>query len=244
MNLRRVFLLKSLSLGLLATGCTPFSGNRETDAAANSVAVLGVVQRQGLKIPLNEYRLAGDLEDLLRDNHNYAVMAVDQVRLSLGSQRHDLLLRRLARSGSLDETDLRMLRQANLPTKTGVLLTITGNESAKLDPERLRLRDNRGDYLNDREQVVLSTARRVSLIATVVNLGAERVQLHNEFTYSAIERKQFLEYSGANFGSSMAARLANTFSNGIRPPDWPDAPNLHNSFYELLSDVAEKLPIA
>lgn len=241
---RRAFLLKSLSLGFVATGCAPFSGNLVSDSAPNSVAVLGVVQRQGLSIPINEYRVAGDLEDLLRDNQGYSVMAIDQVRRSLGGQRHDLLLKRVSRAGSVDSTDLRMLKQINLPTRMAVLLTITGNEEVKLDPERIKVRDNQGEFLSDREHVVLSTSRRVTLTATLINLGLQRVRLHNEFSYVSIERKRFLEYNGSSFSGTVAARLANAVANGVRAPGWPEAPNLQDSFYELLNDVAEELPIS
>ena len=244
MSSRRSFLLKSFSLGLLATGCTPLSGGFGTAIAPGSVAVLGVVQRTGLNIPVNEYRLAGDLEDLLSENRNYSVMPIELVRQSLGAERHDLLLRRVAQSGSLDSADLRMLSRVNLPTRMGVLLTITGNEEIKHKAEHLEVHDGQGQLFKDREHLVLSTSRTVSLTATLVNLGLQRVRLHNEFSYESTERKRYLEYRGSTFSSSVAARLANTVANGVRKPDWPDAPNVYSSFYELLNDVADELPIA
>ena len=243
MNRRRAFLLQSLSFSLAATGCTSFSKRLGTATAPNSVAVLGVVQRSGLNLDLNEYRLAADFEDILRDNHGYSVMAIEQARQYIGAERHDLLLRRVANSGSLDRTDLRMLNQANMPTRMGVFLTITGNEEAKLDPEQLQLRDDAGRFLQDRQHVVLATSRRVSLTATLVNLGLERVRMHNEFRFESIERKRFLEYSGTGFTGSLAARLANTVANGVIPPDWPKPPELYDSYYQILIDVGKRLPI-
>lgn len=231
---RRHFLVKSLSIGLLATGCASYrQETTDTMVVPNSVAVLGVVQREGLKIPVNEYRLASDLEVMLRENQGYAVMPVNQVRLGLGKQRHELLLNRVASYGTLDDSDIRMLKQLNLPTRMAVVLTITGDEVAKMDKERLQLRDNSGKLLNDREHVILSTARSVSMAATLVDLGLGRVRMHNDFTYESVERKRYLEYNGSSFTGTVAAKLANTVANGVRQPVWPDPPGLYGSFYQL-----------
>ncbi len=245
MAARRHFLLQTLSLGLLASGCASLrQETTDTMAVPNSVAVLGVVQREGLKIPVNEYRLAADLETMLRENHRYSVMPVDQVRLGLSKQGHDLLLRRVASYGTLDDSDVQMLKRAKLPTRMAVVLAITGDEVSKMDKERLQLRDNSGKLLNDREHVILSTARSVSLSATLVDLGLGRVRMHNDFTYESVERKRYLQYSGSSFTGTVAAKLANTVANGVRQPEWPDPPGLYGSFYQLLGDVAQELPIA
>ena len=246
MTSRRNFLLKSIPLTLLAAGCAgSFSNGPRNNFAPNSVAVLGVVQKQGLEVPISEYRLANDLEKLLRDNHSYTVMPLVEARNQMGAERHEILLKRVAGNGSLDREDTRMLRQMNFPVGTGVILALIGNEQEKLEPERLALRDNSGKVLTDREHVVLSTLRSVSLTATLVDLATERVQMHNEFNYESIERKRYVQYSsGASFGSTVAARLANTVTNGLSKPDWPEAPGLYDSFYELLTDVAAELPVS
>ena len=242
MNDRRIFLLQSLALGAIVSGCS----NRRTRGAAiprKSVAVLGVVQQAGLKIPVNEYRLATDLEILLREEQRYAVMPYKQARLALGAERQDLLLKRLASSGQLDSTDLDMLENANLPARMGVALTITGDAVSYPNAQPSRIRDNQGRLLNDRTLMTMSAMRSVSMTATVVELGAGRVRMHDSFTYQSVERKQFVQYTGSSFSGSLAARVANTVSNGVRTPDHPEAPGLYGSFYELLNDVAQKLPI-
>jgi len=239
MTARRNFLLQSLSLGLVASGCASHHPESAELVVPNSVAVLGIVQRDGLKIPINEYRLASDLEVLLREDHRYSVMPFQQVRLALGKDRHELLLKRLAGSGELDSSDLHMLSKSRLPTKMAVVLAITGDEIESLPEERLQLRDNQGRLLNDRQHLILSTMRSVSLTATLVDLGVGRVRMHDNFQYQSVERKRYMSYSGSSFSGSVAATLANTVANGVRKPKWPAAPGLYGSFYELISDVAE-----
>ncbi len=245
---RRAFLLQSLSYGLIASGCAThhpelYNGVGGAAIAHNSVAVLGVVQQAGLRIPVNEYRLATDLEILLREEQRHSVMPYKQVRIALGAERHDLLLKRLANAGELDSTDLTMLNGANLPTKMAVALTVTGNEVTNLPEERVKLRDHQGQVLSDREHLVLSTMRSVTMTATLVELGLGRVRMHDSFNYQSIERKRYLHYSGSSFSGSVAASLANTVANGVRAPKAPPAPGLYSSFYELLNDVAAKLPV-
>jgi len=247
MSDRRLFLLQSLALGLFASGCA----KRGPDGRGpfgpviprKSVAVLGVVQQPGLGIPVNEYRLASDLEILLREEQQYAVMPYKQARIALGAARQDLLLRRLANAGQLDEADLDMLRNAKLPARMGIALTVTGDAVSypRLPPTRIR--NNQGQILNDRSLVTRSAMRSVSMTATVVELAAGQVRMHDSFNYQSVERKQYVQYTGSSFTGSLAARVANTVSNGVRSPDDPEPPGLYNSFYELLNDVAEKLPI-
>lgn len=244
MNERRRFLISTATLGLTASGCATVGGINGTSAVPNSIAVLGVVQQKGLTVAVNEHRLATDLENLLRDNHQYAVMPVGEARLALGKDRHDLLLKRVSEQGGLDASDLTMLNRVNLPTRMAVMLTITGDDVEKLDPVEQPLRDNRGLRITDRTHVVLSTARSVSLSATLVDLGLGRVRMHNDFRYESVERKRYLKYHGSSLTGTVAARLANTVANGTRGPDWPAAPSLYQSFYELLTDVADELPVA
>lgn len=242
---RRTFLFQTLSLGLLASGCSTLDShsNASANSAPNSVAVLGVVQQNGLNIPINEIRLAGQLETILREQHQYAVMPFSQVRISLGKDQHETLLRRVANFGTLEADDLRMLNRSELPTRMGLVVTITGDDVEKLDKERVQIRDSGGKLLKDRDHVILSTARTVTLSATLVNLGLGRVRMHNDFTYESVERRRYLEYNGSSFTGTVAARLANTVANGVRTPDWPEPPGLQDSFYALLEDVAEELPI-
>lgn len=243
MNDRRQLLLHSLALGFIASGCANTPPG-EDSIPRRSVAVLGVVQQPGLRVPVNEHRLASDLAILLREEQRYAVMGYKQARLALGADRQDLLLKRLANAGQLDGTDLSMLKQANLPARMGVALTITGDAVTYPKPESVRIRDNQGRLLNDRTLMTVSAMRSVSLTATLVELNASRVRMHDSFTYQSIERKQFVRYTGSSFTGSLAARVANTVSNGVGAPDQPTAPGLYSSFYELLNDVAEKLPVS
>ncbi len=241
---RRGFLTRSMALGLLASGCSVNSwNNRGPGAAANSVAVLGVVQSQGVDIAVNTARLAADLQGILRDEHNYAVMPVAEVRNALGQAQYETLLRRVAVFGTLEADDVRILTLARLPTSTAVILVITDDDVRQLDKERVEIRDNNDEVLLDRDHVILSTARIVSLTATVMDTKSGRVRMHNEFTQESIERRRYLEYNGSSFTGTVAARLANTVANGVRQPDWPDPPLLHQSFYALLEDVADELPV-
>jgi len=247
MSDRRQFLLQSLALGLTLSGCANRGSNRTGSGGPviphRSVALLGVVQQPGLGIPVNEDRLATDLEILLREEQQYAVMAYKQVRIALGSARQDLLLRRLANAGQLEQADLDMLKEAQLPARMGVALTVTGDAVTYPKLPRTRIRNNQGQILNDRSLITRSAMRSVSMTATVVELAAGQVRMHDSFNYQSVERKQYVEYTGSSFTGSLAARVANTVSNGVRSPDDPEPPGLYSSFYELLNDVAEKLPI-
>ena len=115
MNDRRLLLLNSLALGLIASGC---ANKKPVDDSIprKSVAILGVVQQPGLSVPVNESRLATDLGILLREEQRYAVMPYNQVRLAIGANRQDLLMRRLANAGQMDDIDLEMLKSCLLYT--------------------------------------------------------------------------------------------------------------------------------
>jgi len=230
-------------MALTASGCRTHHPEF-TAGVPRSVAVLGVVQREGLNVPINEYRLARDLETLLREQYRHSVMPIQQVRIALGGQRHDMLLRRFSRSGVLYDSDLLMLNRANLPTRMAVLLTMASNDVENLPEERLRLRDAQGRVMADREHQILATKRSVSMTATLVNLGSKQVRLRDTFTYQAVERKRFVHYSGSSFSGSVAASVVNKLSNGGSQPKWPAPPGVYGSFYELLNEVAKQLPIA
>jgi len=180
---------------------------------------------------------------MLRDQHDYTVMPVPQARRALGKDNHERLLRRVARTGGLDSEDARMLSDTSLPTNLAVVLTITEDDVAKLPEERRKLRNHRGQLLSDREHLIFSTQRRVAVSATLVDLSRGRVRLRKTFRHDAIERKRILRYSGSSLSGSVAATFANTVANGIRTPGWPTAPGVYGSFYNLISEVAAKLPV-
>jgi len=129
-------------------GCAGYGDNGREQVIPSSVAILGVVQQDGLNIPINEFRLSLSLEDILRDEHRYPVMDQQQVRLALGDETHDILLRRMAKSGELTAQDLRMLRSSTLRTPMALILTITGNEVSSLPAKRKKLRDSQGNLLS------------------------------------------------------------------------------------------------
>jgi len=242
MTVRALNWLLTLWLLLAITACASFSDNGRARVIPNSIAILGVVQHADVDIPINEFRLSRDLEDLLRDERRTPVMAQEQVRIALGKETHDLLLRRVAANGQLDAQDLRMLHSSNLRTSTAVILTITGNDVEALPEKRQKLRNSRGHLLNSREHRVLATQRKVSMTATVVELSVGRIRMHENFVHNAVEKKRYLKYSSSSLTGSVAASVANAVSNGVGSLKRPPAPPLYGSFYTLLNKVAEALP--
>ena len=235
------FLAPPLALAVLVGGCaTAFPGPVAVDAT--SVAVVGVARRESVK-GVNRSIAARDLVRRLEEGGRRRVVGPERVREAFGAASYDALLARYARTGLLDERDVRLLVRAPLDTRYALLVRVEQDDEIRLADEAAPRRDAGGRPSRDRVVIERAARRDVKLTALLVDRAGERVRVERRvYAASPVARVEGTEYRGSSFSGSVAALLANRLVNGGGASAAPSAPSRRATLEALFDEVERSLP--
>ena len=234
-------LVPPLALAALVGGC---AGAFPEPAAveATSVAVVGVARREGVT-GVNRSVAARDLVRRLEEGGRRRVVGPERVREALGAAAYDALLARYARTGLLDERDVRLLAGAPLDTRHALLVRVERDDEVRLADGAAPRREADGRATRDRVVIERATRRDVGLTALLIDRAGGRVRVERRvYAASPVSRVEGTEYRGSSFSGSVAALLANRLVNGGGASAAPDAPSRRATLEALFEEIERSLP--
>ncbi|MEE9336383.1 MAG: hypothetical protein V3U65_20035 [Granulosicoccaceae bacterium] len=233
--------LAALLLLTLLQGCSTTPNARQGAVARNGVAVLGVVTQSGVNGTMSEASLNGMMHDIVRETGRFSSLAAHKVSKVVGGDRYTAIMESYAETGSLQPEDIQLLMAARLPVNYAIISRIQENATEAGPSTVESLRNNAGELLNDRERVVHSTLRRVTLTSTMIDLRTGAAYWSRSYKAEPVNKASYTRYSGSSFAGSLAATMTNTVANGIRKPSGPPAPSLQLTLQSLMREVARTM---
>ena len=233
--------IAALLLLMLLQGCSTNPNARQAAVARNGVAVLGVVTQTGVNGTMSQASLNGMMHDTVRETGRFSSLAAHKVRKVIGGDRYTTMMKSYAKTGSLQPEDIQLLMAARLPVNYAIISRIQENSTLAGPSTVESLRNNAGELLNDRERLVHSTVRRVTLTSTMINLRTGEAYWSRSYKAEPVSKASYTRYSGSSFAGSLAATMANTVANGIRKPSGPPAPSLQLTLQSLMREVARTM---
>ena len=230
-----------LLLLTLIQGCSSTPNARKGAVARNGVAVLGVVTQSGVNGTMSEAALNSMMHDTVRETGRFSSLAAHKVSKVIGGDRYTTMMEGYAETGRLQSEDIQLLMAARLPVNYAIISLIQENTTAAGPSTVESLRNNAGELLNDRERLVHTTVRQVTLSSTMIDLRTGAAYWSRSYRAEPVSKASYTRYSGSSFAGSLAATMANTVANGIRKPSGPPAPSLQLTLQSLMREVARTM---
>jgi len=226
---------------VLVGGCASVS-REQVAVDAIGVAVIGVSLREGVR-GINRSTAARDLARRLEEGGRRRVVSPGRAREALGEASREALLERHARSGLIEERDVRALVAAPLDTRFALFARIERDEVRELEPRSEPVRDDGGRTLSDRVRIERATRRDTELSAVLVDLHAARVVWLRRYAAAPVTRGESVRYRGSSFTGSVAALLANRLVSGTGSPDAPPPASRRATLERLFDEIERSLPV-
>lgn len=225
----------------LLQGCSTAPSTREGGVVRNGVAILGVVTQPGINGSMSEAALNNMLHDIVRETGRFSSLAAHKVSKVVGGEKYRAMMKSYAESGTLLPEDIQLLMAARLPVGYAIVTRIQENTTEAGPSTVEALRNNAGELLSDRERIVHSTIRRVTLTSTMVNLRTGTAYWSRSYQAQPVSKSSYTRYFGSSFAGSLAATMANTVANGVRKPAGPPPPSLQLTLRSLMREVARNM---
>ncbi len=238
-RLLSVFLL--VTAGLIQS-CASAPDRFPGQVARNGVAILGVTTMPDVNSAMSAAGMNNTLHDIVSESDNFVSFESYKVRKVIGDDRHQTIMDIYGKTGAVRPEDIQLLMAARLPVSYALIGRIEENRESTRGPTFEKLRNNAGELLSDREKVVLSTVRHVTLSATMINLRTGAAFWTRTYRAEPASQIAYTHYQGSSFAGSLAATMANTVANGIRKPAPPPPPSLNLTVRSLMREVVRNMP--
>jgi len=215
----------------------------ETGNIPAGVVILGLVARSGLKAPVDLSRLSTDLAGLLAGRGVSDITTERRARELIGAGPHDEMLAFHARHGRLAPYQVQRLMAANLPATKALIVRLEADSTEDLPVEVQDVLDQTGRLDAGRERRIYKSRRTTVLSAVLMNLQNGRIVWKRQYRVSPETMVTANHQVGDSFGSSLAAVVANTMTQGREQRRHPAPPSLSETVLALLQEVAYKMPI-
>jgi hypothetical protein len=229
-----------LAVGLLQS-CSSVPRSEQQALARNGVALLGVTSHPTVSSAMSEIAMSNMLQDIVQDTGRFSSLGAYKVSQLVGQKRYRKMLDTYGETGVVASEDVQILMAAQLPVSYAIITRIEENTTGPGASTVEALRNNAGELMNDRERVVHSTVRRVTLSATMINLRSGAAYWTKTYRAEPVTRSAYTRYFGSSFAGSLAATMANTVANGIRKPSGPAAPSIQLTLRSLMREVARNM---
>lgn len=190
---------------------------------------------------MSETAMSNMLQDVIRETGRFSTLGAYKVSKVVGQKQHNIMLDTYAETGALASEDVQILMAAQLPVSYAIVARIEENSVGPGVSTVQALRNNAGKLMNDRERVVHSTLRRVTLSATMINLRSGAAYWTKTYRAEPVTKSAYTRYFGSSFAGSLAATMANTVANGIRKPSGPPPPSVQLTLQSLMREVARNM---
>ena len=228
------------------SGTVPGTDNKPKNARltpVEGVVLLGVGASNSLQAGINRNELSREFAELIRGERAVSVLGSNEVRSMLGTARYGEMLQRYEASGRLDRQDVQVLMAARLRAPVAIIAQLSSDDISHSKMRRLPLRNSHGQVFEDREQIIMSSQRRTSLTATMVDLRTGAQFWTSTYHAEPVATSTQTRFLGSSFTGSVMARLANTMANGVGAMQGPPPPSLSVTMQSLLREVAVHMPV-
>lgn len=227
-------------------GTVPGTENKPKNARltpVEGVVLLGVGASNSLQTGINRNELSREFAELIRGERAVSVLGSNEVRSLLGTARYAEMLQRYEASGRLDRQDIQVLMAARLRAPVAIIAQLSSDDINQSKMRRLPLRNSRGHVFEDREQIIMTSQRRTSLTATMVDLRTGAQFWTSTYYAEPVATSTQTRFLGSSFTGSVVARLVNTMANGVGAMQGPPPPSLSVTMQSLLREVAVHMPV-
>jgi len=237
----------SLLLCLLSAACvSPDGRNSQTRIdrkiplpSENSIAVVGVTARSGLKLPLNLDLMVGDFEAVLKSRDDFTVFEHDRVRQQLGAGLHDDMMAHYARNGRLAPYQIRTLVEADLPARRAIVVRLDTDNVEELPVRSASVLDETGETVTSRDIIIRSFRRVTTLSAVLVDLRSGQIM----WTRRLVESPEVSHVvTQAEAGAESAAETDSGLESNANNETRLQPPELIVSVRSLLSQLVLLIP--
>ncbi len=234
-----------LCAALFINACASDSPSDPGLQIRHTIGVIGVAALPGVDSGQNLSAMAVEFEDLLLETGHYQTLRTAELESAIdasGTGVYRAIMANYAQTGQLRADEIRAIQAARLPLQAALIARIEKNQVSPGRTEKVRLRNNAGQLVNDRVRYVMRTQRETQLRATLVDLRSGSVVWTQTYRADPTTESSYVEYFGSSFSGSLAAKLTNTMTNGIGTPSGPDAPSIQLTMRSLMREAVRNMP--
>jgi hypothetical protein len=211
------------------------------DVHQRGLVVLGVtssMQKEPLYRSMQWSKILG--KAVRKQRGHYPLVQAEKLRDMMGSD-YATVLASVQKHNELGREELALIRRAPLLARYAMVAQLQG-DTLEHPPKREVPVEKNGEVRSDRVAVVLSSRRRVTVLARVYDLDTGKLVWQRSRSASPVNETEYTVYKGDSFSEALTVATLNTLKNGSLTHKNPDFPTFASAFGEAVTLLAAQLP--
>jgi hypothetical protein len=178
------------------------------------LAIMGVVEANRINPSYQYLDWSKRLErSVVLENLNYPVVPALSIKKALGAN-YTAVLNGFQLNNELGSTEKDIIRRAPIIARYGLFARIERDHTELPRRQELPVKNARGEIAKDREKVVLSSRRTVTVSAKVYDFKTGQIVWQKTSEASPLHHATYINYRGGSFTGALPAATHNSVRNG------------------------------